>query len=920
MQFTIVSSADAAAEGCVTITDGGPKRRRGTCHDLRMGTPEGVVCPTCASKDCLGHPGRIVLPVPVPNLEFQRRLLGVLNAVCYCCSRLRLQRSSPEYHHAAQRTGTWARNKQKAKVDEAWKRITKAAEAIPICAPVPDPTASPCYNPDAGCGALQPFWEVDGGLCLRAIFPESPAPALTIEDVAKCLRNISSEDAKDLAIEGGAESMLWRILPLLPNQLRFEEGRKESDLSAQLRRIVRVSATVKQSGILSCVAGRRAKVDPAYRLLCQLVAKYQNSDIRPDGNIAYGPEQSIRSRLGRRKQAKIRSVAGSKRMRWTGRFVVSPTTLLHVREVGVPEFVCMRFTYPMRVQAYNLDLARKLVQNGPTVYPGAHPPAHGGPVKIGDVVERHLLRGDPVLINRQPTLGVASMRAHLVVPQKRSSHTLELHIGVVTGYGMDFDGDEANIMIPRTEEARAEAKELMLVDHLMLRDGIPFGVTFNQSGILGAHVLTLPDTVVSRKHLGQMLMLDPYFENALDDLASRPEQEFGGREVFSQFLPPYLSLHCGGVVIESNDCVSVMTAGTWTAASLNGPAGLIACIHEKYGGPYAANFFTAVYRACSWYLSHVRPVTVTYEDCCTGEGGLKMMVVSGSKGKPENITQLRDSLGQQHDHKGRPLPNGVVNSGFARSLSPWEHYMHLAGSRAAMTDTTLWTSESGYLTRQAAKILEDLVLSYDPSGAVVNSEGKVIMKNYTSSAHSVPGDMVGLHAAYAVLGPCTQLNLKTFHASGSSNTLVTGIPRLKQLLWVTAPDLVAVRRRPAEAKALFVREVILALKSVGMEVDKAHVQLIAETMASTGEMLPITHVGAKRQKFNTLRLAGFERSAEVLLSAAAQGLTDPLRGPWERMLFNRRFEGGTGYFELRDAPKPVDQPADRPVWAVWAPK
>lgn len=891
VSFSLVTPDDAAYESVVTITDGGPKRRRGTIADERMGCEEGKECPTCHSRDCLGHSGLIKLPQPVPNLEYRRRLLGVLNAVCWKCSRIRLERDSVAWSECVHRSGTWRRNKQNARVEELWRRITKASEKIAQCLPAPDPEASPCYNPGAGCGAMQPHWEIDGGLCLRAIFPTDDPPQLNAEDVQRCLNSISSEDCETLGLGGSAVGLMWTALPVLSNQLRHSD-KKESSLTNQLRRIVRASERVKTSGILSCKAGHRTKVDPAYRQLVQFVALYQNSDTRPSTQKKYGNPESIRTRLGRRKQARIRASAGSKRGDWTIRMVVSPSTLIHVREIGVPEFACMRVTYGMRVQAYNLEFARKLCANGPHKYPGAHPPAHGGEVKCGDVIERHLINGDYVLVNRQPTLGLASLRAHRVKVQKRNSHVLEIHTAAVFGYGMDFDGDEANLCVVRTEEGRAEADQLMLVDHHILKDGIPFGLVFNQSGILGAHTLTLDSTRVSRADLSQMLMLDEYFDAAIRD-GIPPGETFEGREVFSLFLPAGLNVHCAGVVVECNEHVSVQTEGTWSAESLNGPAGLIAAVHEKYGGTHTANFVTAVYRACVWYGVHVRPTTVSYEDCLRGEGGLQTLIKSGAKGKPENITQIRDALGQQHDHKGRPFVGGLIVHGFARGLDPFEHFFHLASSRACLTDTAVMTGKSGYLTRQCAKMFEDLTLSYKP-GVVVNSSGREVYSNYEGG---VPGDMVGLHAAYAIVGPCTQINLKTFHASGASNALVAAVPRLQSLLWMTAPEVANLRDE--DGRRLLAEEIRKVLKIAGVNVPRQHVDLITSAMmAPNGRLLPITHAGATKQKIGVLRLAGFERSAEVLLAAAAQGQTDPLQGPWERVLFNRRFPGGTGAFEL----------------------
>lgn len=82
-------------------------------------------------------------------------------------------------------------------------------------------------------------------------------------------------------------------------------------------------------------------------------------------------------------------------------------------------------------------------------------------LKIGDIVERHLFDGDAVLFNRQPSLHRVSIMAHKarIMPNK----TLRFNECVCTPYNADFDGDEMNIHVPQTEEARAEARILMNV-------------------------------------------------------------------------------------------------------------------------------------------------------------------------------------------------------------------------------------------------------------------------------------------------------------------------------------------------------------------------------------------------------------------------------------------------------------------------
>lgn len=130
-------------------------------------------------------------------------------------------------------------------------------------------------------------------------------------------------------------------------------------------------------------------------------------------------------------------------------------------------------------------------------------------LKFGCIVDRHLEDGDVVLFNRQPSLHRMSIMCHRVIAldfwcfnlfarwsfycyklivsfllcmQARIMpwRTLRFNESVCNPYNADFDGDEMNMHVPQTEEARTEALLLM-------------GVTT----VLCLHMLTLCRSVSS---------------------------------------------------------------------------------------------------------------------------------------------------------------------------------------------------------------------------------------------------------------------------------------------------------------------------------------------------------------------------------------------------------------------------------------
>ena len=59
-------------------------------------------------------------------------------------------------------------------------------------------------------------------------------------------------------------------------------------------------------------------------------------------------------------------------------------------------------------------------------------------LEFGDIVDRHLIDGDIVLFNRQPSLHKMSMMAHRVKVMFKGN-TFRLNIDVCAPYNADFD-------------------------------------------------------------------------------------------------------------------------------------------------------------------------------------------------------------------------------------------------------------------------------------------------------------------------------------------------------------------------------------------------------------------------------------------------------------------------------------------------
>lgn len=244
------------------------------------------------------------------------------------------------------------------------------------------------------------------------------------------------------------------------------------------------------------------------------------------GSLSVGDGQGLKQ-LIEKKEGIIRMHMMGKRVNFAARSVITPDPNLNIDEIGIPETFAKKLTFPVPVTAWNVTELRKMVINGPDVHPGAvlienedgfmtripadQPtqregiaktlltPEADGSVKGVKIIHRHLLNGDVLLLNRQPTLHRPSIMGHKARILK-GDKTLRLHYANCKAYNADFDGDEMNAHFPQNELGRSEAYNLVNVckQYLVPKDGTPL------SGLIQDHVisgvrLTMRDSFFGRE-------------------------------------------------------------------------------------------------------------------------------------------------------------------------------------------------------------------------------------------------------------------------------------------------------------------------------------------------------------------------------------------------------------------------------------
>ncbi len=597
----------------------------GGLMDKRLGVVEpGARCETCGNPPdkCPGHFGRIELARPVIHVEYSKYVHDLLKTTCRECGRILLTDDEIEKYR---RRLEKLRIRWKLLADRLIERIRKKAMERTVC---------------PHCGAKQyrvrferpyTFYEERENGVLERLDPMK---------IRERLEKIPDSDLELLGWDPKAARPEWAVLTVLPvpppqvrPSIQLETGqRSEDDLTHKLVDIVRVNEKLRtaiESGAPSSV------VDQLWDLLQYHIATYFNNELPnlpPVKHRSGRPLKTLAQRL-KGKEGRFRGSLSGKRVDFSARTVISPDPNLSINEVGVPIDVAKMLTVPMTVTEWDLDLARQLVLNGPEVWPGANYVVYPDGRRVdlryfrdrrelanklapGFIIERHLINGDIVLFNRQPSLHRMSIMGHLV--RVLPGRTFRLHLAVCPPYNADFDGDEMNLHVPQNEEARAEAKTLMLVQNHIItpRYGGPI-IGARQDYITGGYLLTKKDTFINKEAIVYLLAAAGYDGDIDEPAIMYPKELWTGKQLISMLLPKDLNWIQSTAIRESckdpYNCYTdeyliivngYMAAGVLDKKSIGAEQvdSLWHVVVKRYGNSYARKWVDSILRSLVRFL------------------------------------------------------------------------------------------------------------------------------------------------------------------------------------------------------------------------------------------------------------------------------------------------------------------------------
>ena len=629
LQFSILSPEEIRNSSVANIvsrdTYVNNKPVIGGLFDPRMGVLDpGLICPTDGLNymQTPGYFGHIEMARPIFYIQYLNTILKILRCTCIKCSKLLIDKTKFSYL-------------LQLDSKKRWDKIFKLANKVDRCG---DETSD-------GCGTKQPRKIMKEGLAtliaewdnIEGITNDDGdnkskiTMRFTPEIVLKIFRRISDEDVSFMGFSPVWSRPDWMICQVLavpppavrPSVKHDAQQRREDDISHIIVNIIKANKTLQEK----LQQNATSKVIDDWTMVLQYYcATMVDNKIPGVASVAQRsgrPLKSIKERLVG-KQGRVRGNLMGKRVDYSARSVITPDANIGISELGIPIKIAKNITFPEVVNKRNKKFLTKLVLNGPDVYPGAkilekkagdsislkYVDRESLDLNFGDIVHRHMLDGDPVLFNRQPTLHRMSMMCHFAKILKKGD-TFRLNVADTKPYNADFDGDEMNLHGPQDYESAAELINLAAVAKQIISpaNNKPIIGIF-QDSLLGAYRFTRTNTNFDTRTAMNLLMA---FDKVNPDLFKNTNNRITSFQLLTQLLPPMSAYFTNGQYEDTDDKKTTnnmieIINGTYERGQLDkkalgaGSKGLLHSIFNDFSYQEAANFIDDLQNIVTEYM------------------------------------------------------------------------------------------------------------------------------------------------------------------------------------------------------------------------------------------------------------------------------------------------------------------------------
>lgn len=694
-----------------------------TLFDTRMGAFRNVPCGHCKKsfRECPGHHGRIKLSKPCVNSRFIDTVLKkILSLYCFeCFQRL------PDCECSIDVEG---KHKIRKKRDPSCIKIVKINKMANGFRHLQGLKYTFAWS-----NRVEHYNDNDGDDRTKPVY-------LTIEELYERIKKVPREvylndfptytNYKDLTEPAFLHYLL--VLPTTSRPPNMSSGEWKADSISRL--YVNVLKKNINLAMKSHVVSPELVTEYHYQLQnsIDILFDIKNTNSKLRVNVIQGG--GLRQRIDG-KEGRLRLNLMGKRVEFSARTVLSGDPRLGVNEVGIPRRIADDLSVPVLITRYNLhkfsyeDKRIKYVikkdgrRYDTKIFKNYR-------LEVGDTVERCLVNGDLVAVNRQPTLHRGSILACYV--RIFDCLTFRLNYSTMITLNADTDGDEINVHVPQDLESRAELENLMLAStNIVSSQSSKPLIGCTQDSLLGCYLLSKEKKLPITDYMA--LLNEMGLDDEIFDEIDRAAAVDGNRFITA-------ALNHIGVFIKryepSNDFLLLDNVIQYGILNKNivGTAddSLIHRIYLSAGHLAAAAFIHMIQKAATAFLD-IRGFSVGISDCIVehdsinfdglekhltdnffkkggkwtdtdeanlaealgeltkleapptvGDNRLLDMINSGSKGSIANFNQITRLVGQQTEEEGRVSKR--FNGG-TRTLPHYSRFDHSAASRGLVRNS-----------------------------------------------------------------------------------------------------------------------------------------------------------------------------------------------------------------------------------------
>ena len=560
--------------------------------------------------------------------------------------------------------------------------------------------------------------------------------------------------------------MILTTIPVIPPDLRpmvaLDGGRfATSDLNDLYRRVIsrnnRLRRLLELNAPEVIVRNEKRMLQEAVDALIDNSARHTKTT-----TASTGQKRQLKSLADilRGKQGRFRQNLLGKRTDYSGRSVIVVGPKLKLHQCGIPKRMALELFRPFVISkliksefVHNIRSANRFIE--------------GNRPEIWDILEE-ITKDAHVLLNRAPTLHRLGIQAFQ--PKLIEGKAIQLHPLVCSAFNADFDGDQMAVHVLLTEDAKKEAREIMLSTKNLLKPatGSPV-ISPSQDMVWGCYYLTMENGENEKVRIfSSEKEAKLYYNLKIIGIHDKIKVRTNDKKIVGEGDPMFFETTVGKIIF--NEILPEKVGYIKEVVGSGQMKNIINLLLEKYGFEKTAEildnikdlgFKYATRSGFSWGMDDL-PMLVekkellkqgdkkieeingqfemglltadekhsmiietwtnikekVVEICKTKlikNGSVYSMIESKARGSWGQLTQMMGMKGLVTNPAG-DIIDLPVKASFKEGFSVLEYYISTHGTRKGLADTALRTANAGYLTRRLVDVAQDVIINKEDCG------------------------------------------------------------------------------------------------------------------------------------------------------------------------------------------------------------